>query len=69
MYIAIYHFENVLGIEKEVSVFNVLTNFRYYFSKYEASNNLIPYLLLEKLTFSKLVGKVNFSEWKFEEMH
>ena len=24
---------------------------------------------LEKLTFSKLVGKVNFSEGKFEEMH
>ena len=23
----------------------------------------------EKLTFSKVVGKVNFSEWKFEEMH
>ena len=23
----------------------------------------------EKLTFSKLVGKVNFSERKFEEMH
>ena len=23
----------------------------------------------EKLTFSKLLGKVNFSERKFEEMH
>ena len=23
----------------------------------------------EKLTFSKIVGKVNFSERKFEEMH
>ena len=37
------HFENVLGIENEISVFNVLTTFRYYFSKYEASDNLIPY--------------------------
>ena len=31
-------------IENEMSVFNVLTNFRYYFSKYEASDNLTLYL-------------------------
>ena len=35
--------KNAPGIENEISVFNVLTSFRYYFPKYEASDNLILY--------------------------
>ena len=37
-----FHFENVLGIENEISIFNVLTTFLHYFSQYEASDNLTP---------------------------
>ena len=37
------NFQYVLGIGNKISIFNVLTNFRYYFSKYEASDNIIPY--------------------------
>ena len=40
-----------------------------FFSKEKIGKGMSNIYYWQKLTFSKLFGKVNFSERKFEEMH